>query len=71
MHQYAELWQSLNAKQPEGKFGTMGRNYMALYPSWIVVVRRHCEENAAQYRPKTTLPSGYCRHARCGDSNQG
>ena len=31
MHQHTELWQALNAKMPEGKFGSNGRgNDMAL-----------------------------------------
>jgi len=56
MHQHTELWQTLNAKQPEGKFGTMVAETTWLwYPSWINEVRKHCEENAAQYRPKTTV----------------
>jgi Domain of unknown function (DUF3644) len=56
MHQHTELWQALNAKQPEGKFGTMVAETTWLwYPSWINEVRKHCEENTAQYRPKTTV----------------
>ena len=55
MHQHTELWQAMNAKQPEGKFGTIiAETTWLWYPSWIIEVRKHCEENAAQYTPKTT-----------------
>jgi len=58
MHQHTELWQSLGAKQPEGKFGTMVAETTWLwYPSWINEVRKHCENNAAQYMAKTPSPS--------------
>jgi hypothetical protein len=53
MHQHTELWQALNAKRPDAKFGTVVAETTWLwYPSWINVVRKHCEENAAQYMPK-------------------
>ena len=54
MHQHTELWQALCAKQPDGKFGTMVAETTWLwYPTWINEVRKHCEENAALYRPKS------------------
>jgi hypothetical protein len=56
MHQHTGLWQALGAKQPDGKFGTLVAGTTWLwYPSWISEVRKHCEENAAQYRPKLTV----------------
>jgi hypothetical protein len=56
MHQHTELWQALNAKRPERRFGTMVAETTWLwYPSWITEVRKHCEKNAARYRPKTAV----------------
>ena len=53
MHQHTDLWQALDAKRPDGQFGTMVAETTWLwYPSWITVVRKHCEENAARYAPK-------------------
>ena len=57
MHQHTELWQALDAKKPDRKFGTMVAETTWLwYPSWIAEVRKHCEENATKYVPKVAAP---------------
>ena len=58
MHHHTEFWQARCAKQPDGQFGTMVAETTWLwYPSWLKEVRKHCEENAALYRPKSSTNS--------------
>lgn len=50
MHYHTLLWKSLDAKSPGSKYGTRVANKTWMwYENWIEVVRKHCEENKANY----------------------
>lgn len=50
MHWHTELWHSLDAKNPGKGWGVAVAGAWYWYSSWIEIVRKHCEENAANYR---------------------
>ncbi len=50
MHWHTELWHSLDAKNPGKGWGVEVAGAWYWYSSWIEVVRKHCEENAADYK---------------------
>ena len=50
MHWHTELWQSLDARNPGKGLGVDVAGTWFWYSSWVEVVRRHCQENAADYR---------------------
>ncbi len=51
VNKHAQLWKSLDAKNPAYGFGTMvaGKQWL-WYDRWIEEVRKHCEENRELYR---------------------
>jgi hypothetical protein len=50
MHWHTELWHSLDAKNPAKGWGVEVAGAWYWYSGWVEVVRRHCEENAPDYR---------------------
>lgn len=50
MHWHTGLWQSLDAKKPGKGWGVDVAGTWFWYSSWVEVVRRHCQENAVEYR---------------------
>jgi hypothetical protein len=45
----AELWQSLDAKNPKHQYGTPVEKAWYWYESWLTEVRKHCAANGAKY----------------------
>ena len=50
MHNHTQLWQSLDAKKPEKKYGVFIQNMWYWYDTWVHVVREHCRENEKKYK---------------------
>lgn len=46
---HANLWKSLNAKDPSKGYGVQVINAWYWYDRWLTVVLKHCEENRAKY----------------------
>ena len=49
MHDHTMLWQSLDGKNPGHGHGTDVEGRWYWYQSWVDLVQRHCEDNAAIY----------------------
>lgn len=49
MHDHTVLWQTLDAKNPGRGYGTAVEGHWYWYQSWVDLVRKHCEDNAAAY----------------------
>lgn len=51
LQDHTELWQSLDAKNPDKGFGKAGvyKGSWEWFDSWLARVRAHCQENAARY----------------------
>lgn len=50
MHQHTEFWRSSDAKNPAKGYGVQIAKTWYWYDSWFCVVRKHCVENAEDYR---------------------
>src|SRR5487761_106442 len=51
MPQHTDLWKAREAKNPKYQFGTIVEGTWFWYESWLHEVRKHCDENAAHYKP--------------------
>ncbi|HSW62963.1 MAG TPA: DUF3644 domain-containing protein [Dissulfurispiraceae bacterium] len=49
---HTKLWKNLDAKNPAKGLGVLVQNTWYWYDSWVALVRRHCQENSAQYGGK-------------------
>jgi hypothetical protein len=49
LNAHAKLWKSMDAKNEGLGYGHMVEGYWYWYDSWVDVVRKHCEANAAFY----------------------
>ncbi len=49
---HTELWKAMDAKRPGKGYGVEVATAWYWYETWLDVVVKHCEENAAQYRPE-------------------
>jgi len=51
MHHHTRLWKKLDAKNPSKGYGTLvaGKAWH-WYETWLEIVRKHCSENAKDYR---------------------
>jgi hypothetical protein len=51
MYDHTQLWKERDAKKPAKGYGTMvAGKHWHWYERWVDVVRKHCQENAADYR---------------------
>lgn len=50
MNRHAELWKSVEAKDPARAFGTQIANNWYWYESWLTYVRTHCLDSGDRYR---------------------
>lgn len=48
-HQHTQLWKKEDAKNPSNGFGVQIEKTWYWYESWFEFVKKHCEENKAQY----------------------
>jgi hypothetical protein len=48
-HRHIELWQKEKAKDPSKGFGALVAGTWYWYDSWLIFVRKHCEQNKSQY----------------------
>lgn len=50
LHNHAELWKQLDAKNPAKGYGALvAGKYWHWYERWVEVVRQHCQENRDKY----------------------
>jgi len=56
MTSHTELWQAKDGKNPKHQYGATVEGIWFWYEGWITVVRKHCEENEALYKPPTSVP---------------
>ena len=51
MQHHTELWKANDGRNPKYQFGTQVEGSWYWYEPWVNEVRRHCQENAANYKP--------------------
>jgi hypothetical protein len=56
MSDHTELWREKDGKNPKHQYGAMVEGSWYWYDAWLKEVRKHCEDNAAQYRPTVAAP---------------
>jgi len=55
MSQHTDLWHAKDAKNPKYQYGVDLEGTWMWYDSWVAVVRKHCEENEARYKPAASM----------------
>ena len=50
MTAHTDLWKQMDAKSPAKGWGVQVQKAWYWYDSWVEMVRKHCQENAAQYK---------------------
>ena len=54
MQHHTELWKAMDAKNPKHQWGVQVEGTWFWYESWLNEVRKHCQQNAANYKPVVT-----------------
>lgn len=49
--QHTDLWKSKEAKNPRHQHGVLVEGSWFWYEGWVAIVRQHCQENEAIYKP--------------------
>jgi hypothetical protein len=55
MKHHIDLWKVNDAKDPRHQYGVEVERAWFWYEPWIAVVRKHCEENEALYKPPMSM----------------
>jgi len=58
MQRHTDLWKERDAKNPKYQFGVQVEGSWFWYETWLLEVRRHCQDNEEIYKPSSTVQVG-------------
>jgi len=53
--QHTDLWREKEAKNPKHQYGVDLEGTWMWYDSWVAVVRKHCQDHEARYKPAASI----------------
>jgi hypothetical protein len=53
--QHTDLWREKEAKNPKHQCGVDLEGTWMWYDSWVAVVRKHCQDHEARYKPAASI----------------
>lgn len=58
MQQHTDFWKACDGKNPKHQWGVLVEGTWFWYEGWLGEVRKHCQQNEAQYKPVVSAGAG-------------